>query len=144
MLAITDLQNVSDQVDQAVSDSLSLNRTDARCLSALIIRGPMAAGELAAVAGLAPSALTFAINRLVRAGYVERVRDPADGRRVLVEATEAARRFASDVWHDTVTATERRLSGYSKAQLAFLGDFLRDQVTLQQRLADRIRGWSVS
>ena len=139
MIKVTELQAVSDQVDQAVSDRLGLNRTDARCLSYLIISGSMTAGELAAAAAVAPTALTFVIDRLVRAGYAERVRDPADRRRVLVEAAEPTRRFAEEVWGQVVVETERQLQKYTTRDLQLILGFLRDQVDLQQRHADRIR-----
>ncbi|MGJ6964404.1 MarR family transcriptional regulator [Streptosporangium sp. G11] len=139
MLALTDLQNISDQVDQAISSVLGLNRTDARCLSCLITRGPMAAGDLAAAAGVAPTALTFAIGRLAQAGYVERARDPADRRRVLITATGKALRFAERMWSQTVTESERRLSRYSPQQLELLTGFVDEQIELQRRQVLHIR-----
>ncbi|WP_436760721.1 MarR family winged helix-turn-helix transcriptional regulator [Streptosporangium sp. V21-05] len=142
MLALTDLQNVSDQVDQAISSVLGLNRTDARCLSCLIIRGPMTAGDLAAAAGVAPTALTFAVGRLAQAGYVERTRDPADRRRVLVTATGRATRFAERMWSQTVTDSEQRLSRYSTQQLELLTGFVDEQIELQKRQVLRIRDGS--
>ncbi|MDH2428905.1 MarR family transcriptional regulator [Sphaerisporangium sp. TRM90804] len=43
-----------------------------------LTRGPMASGELAEPAGLTHGALTVAVDRLERAGFAERVRDPAE------------------------------------------------------------------
>lgn len=139
MMKVTELQDVSDQVDQAVSDRLGLNRTDARCLSLLIVRGSMTAGGLAAAAAVAPTALTFVIDRLVRAGYAERVRDPADRRRVLVTAAEPARRFATEVWGNVVAETEQQLEKFTPRDLRLILGFLSDQVDVQRRHADRIR-----
>ncbi|GAA1989586.1 MarR family transcriptional regulator [Amycolatopsis minnesotensis] len=133
MLAVTDLQNVTDEVDQAVSERLGLNRTDARCLAYLVARGPLSAGDLAALAGLAPSALTFAVDRLVKAGYAERARDDADRRRVVVKAAERTHRIAAELWGETVEETERQLAEYSPGQLRLLLGFVRDQVDLQRR-----------
>lgn len=99
----------------------------------------MTAGELAAVAAVAPTALTFVIERLVRAGYAERVRDPADRRRVLVDAAEPARRFAQEVLGQVVLETEQQLEKYTTRDLRLIVGFLRDQVELQRRQADRIR-----
>jgi DNA-binding MarR family transcriptional regulator len=132
-------QNLSDEVDQAISRSLGLNRTDARCISYLMTRGAMTAGELAAIAGVAPTALTFAIDRLEQAGYLQRERDPADGRRVLVKAAAAARRLADSVWSETITESEACLSKYTRPQLTLLIRFVRDQVELQRRHSGRIR-----
>ncbi|MBV9847893.1 MAG: MarR family transcriptional regulator [Kutzneria sp.] len=139
MLALTELRNVSDQVDQAVSDRLGLNRTDARCLACLIVRGPMPAGELAAAAGLTPSALTFAVDRLTQAGYAERAQDPGDRRRVLVRAADRAVRFAEQAWSETIAESERQLAKYTAPQLELLTGFVREHIQLQRRHASRIR-----
>ncbi|QWF84172.1 MarR family winged helix-turn-helix transcriptional regulator [Amycolatopsis sp. CA-230715] len=139
MLVVTDLQNVGDQVDQAVSDRLELNRTDARCLSCLITRGPMASGDLATTAGLAPSALTFAVDRLTRAGYAERVRDPADRRRVLVKASATALQFAERTWSEVIVETEQQFARYTVSQLKLLTAFVHDQIELQRRHITRVR-----
>jgi DNA-binding MarR family transcriptional regulator len=138
-VVLTELRNISGQVDQAVSDSLGLNRTDARCLSCLIIRGSMTSGDLATAAGIAPTALTFAVDRLVQAGYASRVRDPADRRRVLVEATELARRFAEQTWAAAVAQTQEQLSTYTAAELLLITGFLRDHIDVQRRHIERIR-----
>lgn len=142
MLALTDLRNAADIADQAITDSLGLNRTDARCLSCLIIRGAMPASELADVAGIKPGALTFAVDRLRAAGFADRAPDPADRRRVIVSASEKAKRLADEVWARTVTEEQDQLDGYTAAQLHLLADFVRAQVTLQRRQADRIRSWN--
>jgi DNA-binding MarR family transcriptional regulator len=138
MRALTDLQTASDQVDQAVSTAIGLNRTDARCLSCLLTRGPMTAGDLAATAGIAPTTLTFAVDRLTQAGYTERQRDPADRRRVLITASDKALRFAEQMWSRTIAETQVQLSKYTLQQLELLTDFVTDQVELQRRQAQRI------
>ncbi|MET8144595.1 MarR family transcriptional regulator [Sphaerisporangium sp. NPDC005288] len=138
MRALTDLQTASDQVDQAVSTALGLNRTDARCLSCLITRGPMAAGDLATTAGIAPTALTFAIDRLTQAGYTQRQRDPADRRRVLITASDKAQRLANQMWSQAITDTQDQLSRYTAQELQLLTDFITDQIQLQRRQAQRL------
>jgi DNA-binding MarR family transcriptional regulator len=139
MVAITDLQNATDLADQAISDSLGLNRTDARCLSLLITHGPVPAGELARGAGLTPGALTFAVDRLEKAGYAQRVRTSADRRRVVIEATAKAQQLADDVWAQTLQDTEQQLAKRSVDQLRLFNDFVHEQTDLQRRHATRIR-----
>jgi DNA-binding MarR family transcriptional regulator len=46
--------------------------------------GPMTAGQLAEITGLTTGAITGVIDRLERAGYVQRERDPEDRRKVIV------------------------------------------------------------
>ena len=78
--AIAEFQNAADLVDEAASVRLGINRTDLRCLGLLWGHGRLSAGQLAQQAGLSPGATTTALDRLERAGYARRVRDPDDRR----------------------------------------------------------------
>src|SRR5918997_2875361 len=70
--------------NQAVADRLGMNPTDLQCLNMLLEAGPVAAGRLAEETGLTTGAVTGVIDRLERAGYAWRERDPKDKRRVAV------------------------------------------------------------
>src|ERR1700749_3793347 len=83
-------QRATDVVDELVSQLLGVNRTDARCLDILDERGSMSAGDLAEASRLTTGAITAVIDRLERAGLAQRVPDPADRRRVLVDLTPKA------------------------------------------------------
>jgi DNA-binding MarR family transcriptional regulator len=72
-----------DAVDALVSERLGLHRSDLRCLN-LLEHGPLTAGEIAARTGLTSGAVTALVDRLERAGFVERVRSPEDRRSVRV------------------------------------------------------------
>lgn len=56
------------------------------CLQALL-EGPSEAGSLADQLGSSPSATTRLVDGLVKSGWVERARDPADRRKVHVALT---------------------------------------------------------
>ncbi|MEU6559666.1 MarR family transcriptional regulator [Nocardia nova] len=75
---------------EAVGALLGISATDRKSLD-LISRGPVTAGDLARFTGLSTGAITGMIDRLVKAGYVERRADPADRRRVLVHRREDTR-----------------------------------------------------
>ena len=70
---------------QAVADRLGLNPTDHRCVDRLLLNGPLTAGELASRTGLTTGAITAALDRLERAGFVARGDDPQNRRRVIVQ-----------------------------------------------------------
>src|SRR5579862_3079248 len=70
---------------QAVADRLGMNITDHKCADILARTGPITAGELARRTGLTTGAITGVIDRLEKAGFVRRVRDENDRRRVIVE-----------------------------------------------------------
>src|SRR5215467_2446031 len=60
---------------------------DVQVIDILDAGGPTSAGQLAELAGLTTGAMTQMLDRLETAGLVQRERDPADGRRVVVRFT---------------------------------------------------------
>jgi DNA-binding MarR family transcriptional regulator len=84
--ALQAYQRSSQAFDDAVGRALGLNQTDVRCLDWLA-DGPKTVGELTTGTGLSAAATTTLIDRLERKGFVRRVRDPGDRRKVLVEMT---------------------------------------------------------
>src|SRR5579862_8285253 len=83
-------QRATDVVDELVCQLIGINRTDARCMDILDQHGSMSAGDLAEASRLTTGAITAVIDRLERAGLAQRVPDPSDRRRVLVEVTPKA------------------------------------------------------
>ena len=51
--------------------------------------GPQTLTELSDFYRVTPASMSQSVNRLTLSGYAERVPDPADGRRVLIAATDA-------------------------------------------------------
>jgi len=116
-------QVATDALDQAVAERFGLNRTDARALDVLDQHdGPITAGELAQAMHLTTGAITSVIDRLEKAGWAKRVRDPEDRRRVLVEVTAKVARMGDAIYGtlDDVIAT---FPDYSEEQLRLLIDF---------------------
>ena len=72
-------------LSQAIADRVGMHSTDIETLDLLNVLGPMTAGRLAELAGLSTGATTRLVDRLVRAGYVERRADPGDRRRVIID-----------------------------------------------------------
>src|SRR5438132_89674 len=92
-------QRAVDTLDQRAADRLGLNRTDLRCLDLIFsAAAPLSPGELATAAGLTTGGVTTAIDRLERAGYATRRRDPNDRRRVTVRPTPLAERAVGEIY----------------------------------------------
>ena len=70
---------------QTVAIRFGLSESDVDALEVLIDTGAATAGRLAELMGLTTGAVTRVIDRLEQAGYVRRIPDPADRRRVIVE-----------------------------------------------------------
>jgi DNA-binding MarR family transcriptional regulator len=85
--AVRSEQVANEIVDDHVAQFLGINRTDGRCLDIVERHGRMTAGALAAESGLTTGAVTALVDRLETAGYLQRVRDTADRRKVFIELT---------------------------------------------------------
>jgi DNA-binding MarR family transcriptional regulator len=107
---------------QAVASRLGINTSDLNCLNILQLAGPLTAGQLAERAGLTRGgAITAALDRLERAGLLERERDPNDRRRTIVKHTKQALErigplMPGDVWEEVY-------SHYTDDELRILLDY---------------------
>jgi DNA-binding MarR family transcriptional regulator len=115
----------TDAMDQAAADYLGINRTDYRALDVLDQKGRLTAGELAREMHLTTGAVTSVLDRLERAGYARRVRDPDDRRRVLVEISPEVARACEHIYGRPEDAF-RAFAGYTEAELEVLLRFMRD------------------
>ncbi|SRR6185437_9847528 len=117
-------QNDYDRFEDAAAEYFGVNRTAMRCMEVLDRVGQLTAGDIARETGLTSGAVTAMLDRLERVGYVRRLRDEADRRRVLVELTDKARQLAAEVYGplaDAMAEFER----YSDEELELIRDFLR-------------------
>jgi DNA-binding MarR family transcriptional regulator len=111
-------------IHRAVADRLGLIPTDLKCLDAARDEPRLTAGRLAELTGLSTSATTAALDRLERRGFVTRVRDEGDRRRVFVESTGRHEAEATRLFAPLAESSRAVLSGYDEDQLALLVDFV--------------------
>jgi DNA-binding MarR family transcriptional regulator len=128
-------QTATDRFDQAVADTLGLNRTDMRCLDILDREGRLSAGQLATQTGLTSGAITTAIDRLEKAGHVRRVRDTDDRRRIYVELTDEARRIAGHFYVEHAALAESLYNYYTEEQIGLLLEFVQRSREFNDRKA---------
>lgn len=119
------LQNEWDAVDEAVSGLMRVNRTDMRCLDILDRLGPLTAGRLAEEAALSTGAVTAVVDRLEKRGLARRARDPADRRRVIVEALRERMEPYAWIYEWVVERSTREMERFSDAELRVVRDFVR-------------------
>lgn len=88
------------------SSRLGLTTTESQALSYLLARGPMGQTDLASVLGLTTSSITALVDRLENRGFVDRVPNPADRRRVTVRlsATRAPEVRDARKWMEEAVA----------------------------------------
>lgn len=102
-----------------------LHATDVRALWVLAEPdAPRTAGELGARLDLSSGAATRTVDRLERLGYVERVRDPEDRRRVGLYLTQGAEEVTGEFFGRVATMVEGMIEGYAEAELAVVARFL--------------------
>ena len=132
-------QRATDAVDEAVCEVTGTNRTDGKVIDILDQHGRMSAGELARHSGLTTGAVTAVIDRLEQIGFVHRVADPDDRRRVLVELTPQGVETIVELMGPLAEQGRLLLSGYSDQQLELLLEFTRAGREIQERHAERLR-----
>ena len=110
----------------AIADRLGLNPSDHKCADLICNEtGPITAGRLAEVTGLSTGAITGVVDRLEKAGFVERVPDPDDRRRVVIQGTKEGR--APDMRHlfmPMMEGTAKLCDSYTNEQLALIVGFM--------------------
>src|SRR5689334_7302229 len=75
---------------RAAAAQIEMTDTDIQVIDLLESTGEDTAGQLATLMGLTTRTFTAILNRLEKAGLVQRERDPNDGRRVIVRLASGA------------------------------------------------------
>ena len=141
---------------QAIAQGVGLNATDTKCID-LILRGGgddeqrsdstaaaaaarVTAGWLAERTGLTSGAITHILDRLERRGFVRRVRDPRDRRKVFVRVRAGALAPLGPRYEAIGHAYMRLVESYSDEQLELICDYLVKTSELSQRQMERVIG----
>jgi len=130
---------------QAVADRLRMNVTDHKCVDILLRVGRLSAGELARRTGLTTGAITGVIDRLTKAGFVRRAKDPSDRRRVIIEPNvKRIERKIGPLFESMAEAAAELCVPYSTQELAVILDFTTrcHEMTLEQAIKLRGRAFA--
>ncbi|GAA0215216.1 MarR family transcriptional regulator [Actinomadura nitritigenes] len=124
----------------ATASKAGMNVTDAQCVNALTLDGPQTPGRLAELMGITTGgAITAVIDRLEKAGYVKRTRDPDDRRRVIVELVpENVARFG-EYFEPIARVFRERLATYTDEQIAVLLDWIRSNNAAMPGVIEQVR-----
>jgi DNA-binding MarR family transcriptional regulator len=97
-----------------VAEQMGLSGTDHKCLELVVqAREPLTAGRIAQLSGLSTGAVTGVIDRLERRGFVRRVRDSHDRRKVFVEIADFDESRYVHLFQDVIELTERVLGRFT-------------------------------
>jgi len=126
--ALTERMRLLSDVDvlfsQALADRLGLNLTDFKTSSILDQTGPVTAGRLAELTGLTTGAITGVLDRLEKAGYARRVKNPADRRHVIVEAVHTDEARIHELLGGLLQGMGRVCEGFTDAELSRIAEFV--------------------
>lgn len=96
---------------------------------------------LATRSGLAPASVTGLLDRLEQRGMIRRARDPADGRRVLIELDRERMAALQPMFAEFVVDLQRLAAAFTTDELEVVLRFLRQATAVQEaattRLAER-------
>jgi len=118
-----------------IAERMGLSGTDHKCLE-LVIQAdqPITAGRIAQLSGLSTGAVTGVIDRLERHGFVRRVRDPHDRRKVLVELADFDETRFAPLFQNAIDLTERVLAQFSPEEWDVIERYTRAVLAENQRL----------
>jgi DNA-binding MarR family transcriptional regulator len=145
MVAARVLVAVSARSIAAVEDEVTLPQL--RVLVMVASAGPLNLGAVAAGLGVHPSNGTRVVERLVRAGFLDRRDDPADRRNLLLELTEAGRNLVGRVMDDRRAAIAAILEGMPASRRRSLVPTLRAFAAAHGEVSDAAvwsLGWTTT
>lgn len=115
---------------------LGLHPTDYKTLGLLERVGSLSAGEIAERTGLATASVTNLVDRLEARGFVRRVRDASDRRRVMVEPLPERLAGGGARFDSARRSLAGLFSTYTTEQLSVIADFLaRNAARLREETA---------
>jgi DNA-binding MarR family transcriptional regulator len=124
---------------QTVAIRFGLSESDVDALELLIDTGAASAGRLSELMGLTTGAVTRVVDRLEQAGYVRRVPDPADRRRVIVEVVPEKISAVQETMDRVGDKGAEEIAHYSDEELAVINDFLTRMADITREEATALR-----
>lgn len=124
----------------ATASKAGLNVTDAQCINALGLDGPQTPGQLAQLMGITTGgAITAVIDRLEKAGYVKRTRDPDDRRRVIIELVPESLANYGHYFGPIATAFGEMVATVGDDEIKVLVDWIKVNNELMPKVIDEVR-----
>lgn len=121
---LRELHNQLSALNRQVGGQLAIKDADMDCLDLIQRHGPVSPTALARQAGLHPATMTGILDRLERAGWIARERDPADRRAVTVRALPERGGEVFRLFAGMNSAMDAICADYDQQQLELIADFL--------------------
>ncbi|MCC2528677.1 MarR family transcriptional regulator [Bacillus halotolerans] len=124
---------------QAAAQALDLFPTDLKSADILNEAGPMTAGELGKKTGLSTGSVTALVDRLEKAGYVAREKDPNDRRRVIIVPLTASKQHVKDLFRSLSESTMDLCREYTEEELELIFGFIGKASDIMEEELDRLK-----
>lgn len=111
--------------NQQLADRLGINAIDYQILNLIDLFGPATPGDLAQLTGLSSGGMTVVLDRLEKAHYLERERNPRDRRSVIVRFASAPKRKIAVFYQPILARMDQVFAAYDEEQLGVIIDFFR-------------------
>jgi DNA-binding MarR family transcriptional regulator len=124
--SLREMSNQLSLLNHHVGTHLELKDVDFACLELIAREGVLSPSTLAKRAGLHPATMTGVLDRLQRAGWIARDRDPdaTDRRAVTVRALRDRNTEVFRLYAGMNSSMDEICSGYNEKELELLNDFL--------------------
>ena len=122
LMAVRDYGIHLRQFQNAMNEWAGLNATDMECLRHLFQKGIATPSELARHTGLTSGATTAMLDRLEKAGLIERRPNPKDRRGTLIAPAESSVKRAASWFESARIAQEKLISSYPENELETIAD----------------------
>jgi DNA-binding MarR family transcriptional regulator len=130
LMAVRDYGVNLTQFRNAMSEWAGLNGTDMECLRLLFIKRIATPSELARHTGLTSGATTAMLDRLEKAGLIERRPNPDDRRGTLIVPEKSSAEKVAAWFESARKAQDELISSYSESELEIIADIFERFATL--------------
>jgi len=123
--------------NERIARSVGINVVDSQTLSVIAEHGsPMTAGEVSAATDLPTSTTTRVLDRLEKAGFIQRTADPADRRKVVVSPTPKMMEVMSEPYGQILQQLAALHENFTAAELETVARYLESKVGVGRWGAD--------
>jgi DNA-binding MarR family transcriptional regulator len=122
LLAVRDYGVNLTHFRNAINEWAGLNATDMECLRLLFAKGVATPSELARHTGLTSGATTAMLDRLEKAGLIERRPNPDDRRGFLIAPVKSSGEKMASWFESARKAQDELISSYSESELEIIAD----------------------
>ena len=98
MLSLREFLTAHDELQRRQARRMGINTTDMQALRLLVVHGPLGPTDLARRLELRSASVTALLDRLETSGFIERVRDHPDRRRVTIRALPHTADLLFETW----------------------------------------------